>query len=79
MQYPLWEQGVLSSNLSAPTIQIQLDHEVFAPSENFAGVASVGGAFFAACHAVDIPYLLPHRSKSAPKASHAHSDTQANT
>ena len=44
MQYPLWEQGVLSSNLSAPTIQIQLVTELF-PKEKFASVASVGGAF----------------------------------
>jgi len=61
MQYPLWEQGVLSSNLSAPTIQIQLDHEVFAHCENFASVAIVGGAFGMTCRAVDIPYLPPLR------------------
>ena len=41
----LWEQGVLSSNLSAPTIQIQLDNELFSARENFASVAFVGGAF----------------------------------
>ena len=50
----LWEQGVLSSNLSAPTIQIQLDTELLAPSEKFARVVSVGGAF----RLVDCCYLL---------------------
>jgi hypothetical protein len=44
IQIPLREQGVGGSNPLAPTIQIQLDRELFSPREKFASVASVGGA-----------------------------------
>src|ERR1700722_4667024 len=55
---PIREQGVVGSNPIAPTIQIQPDHEVFVPSENFAGVDSVGGAFPSTHQPVDCSYLL---------------------
>jgi len=45
IENPLWEQVILSSNLSAPTIQIQPDTELLTPSKKFGGVAFVGGAF----------------------------------
>ena len=40
-----WEQRVVSSNLTAPTIENADQIELFAPSEKLAGVAFEGGAF----------------------------------
>ena len=68
---PFWEQRVVSSNLTAPTIENAEQIELFAPSEKLAGVAFEGGAFCMTRHAVDSWYL-PRRLASASPAAHIH-------
>src|ERR1022692_4473906 len=48
-----WEQRVVSSNLTAPTIENVEQIELFAPSEKLAGVAFEGGEKHLRCHSVD--------------------------
>jgi hypothetical protein len=50
---PLWEQRVVSSNLTAPTIENAAQIELFASSEKLADDVFEGGAKYPRCHSVD--------------------------
>jgi len=63
-----WEQRVVSSNLTAPTIENADQIELFAPSEKLAGVAFEGGEKFRPRPAVDSRYLPRPIPSAAPVA-----------